>query len=350
MRRYILIAIIVAALVFIKIFFLAKPAEQQMKPGSGAPPPSPATGFVVRPSKIENKISVTGTLRANEEVMLVPEASGKISAIYFTEGSVVKKGDLLVKINDADVQAQLNKLEVQSRQAAENEARQQKLFDVHGVSREEFEMSQTAAKAAKADVDLLRAQIAKTEVHAPFSGTVGIRNVSEGSFVNPSTVIASIQQTNPVKIDFSVPEKYAAFVKKGQEIDFTCSGLSNVLKGKISAIEPKVDPVSRTIALRAIAANESGALFPGAFAHIDLRMGERNDALLIPTEAIIPILKGQKVFLYKGGLAVESRIETGVRTDTKAEVISGIQAGDTVLTSGIMQLKSGSPVKLKSIK
>jgi len=345
-----IIVLVVAALVFIKIKFLTSDNPQGGMQQQGKAQTTIVNAYVVKPQNLDNKIYISGTVLANEEVVLLPEVPGKIVSINFTEGNKVSKGELLVKINDADLQAQLKKLQLQEKLASDNEAREKKLLDVNGISQMEYDGILTQLNTVKADVQFTQAQISKTEIHAPFDGVIGLKYVSEGSYISPTVKIASIQQTDPVKIDFSIPEKYSSLVEKGDSIRFTLQGSEEKFGGKIYAIEPKIDMNTRTVQLRAISKNKEGKIFPGSFAKIELILKQSPNSILIPTEALIPELKGQKVFLCKNGKAQSQKVETGIRTDTQIQITSGLQAGDTVLTTGIMQLKQDAPVKIMERK
>lgn len=347
-KAIIWIVVVVAVLAVVKIFFLTPKEEVKGQGGQkgGPMPPSPVTVFVANPQELNNEVYATGTIIANEEVLLLPELSGKITSININEGSAVSKGQLLVKLSDADFQAQLKKLELQSKLAEERTGRQKQLLAVNGISQEEYDISINELNSIKADMDLVRAQIAKTEIRAPFSGIVGLKYVSEGAYVSPSSRIAAIQQVDPVKIDFSVPEKYAGVIQKNDMLEFSLADSKETMKAKVYAIEPKIDINTRSIQLRAIAENNNNKLYPGAFTKIKLPLKTIENALMVPTEAIIPVLKGKKVFLCKNGKAVPANVETGIRTDAYIQVTSGIEPGDSVITTGIMQLKADSPVKV----
>jgi membrane fusion protein (multidrug efflux system) len=355
-RTVLIVVVVIAALVFIKIKFLTSDTTQGGMQQQGKSQVTIVNAYVVTPQKLDNKIFVTGTVLANEEVVLLPEVPGKIIAIHFTEGGKVSKGDLLVKINDADLQAQLKKLQLQEKLASDNEAREKKLLDVNGISQMEYDGIVTQLNSVKADIQLTQAQIAKTEIRAPFDGNIGLKYVSEGSYVSSATAassaakIATLQQIDPVKIDFSVPEKYSTVVQRGDSIHFSIQGSDEKFKGQIYAIEPKIDLNTRSVQLRAICRNKEGKIFPGSFAKIELILKESPNSILIPTEALIPELKGQKVFLSKNGKAQSQKVEIGIRTDTQIQITSGLQAGDTVITTGIMQLKPDAPVKIMERK
>jgi membrane fusion protein (multidrug efflux system) len=345
--RIVLILLAVTALVLIKIFVIgsSNPGTPPTK-SSGEQPPVSATVFVVSAGKVQDKLFTTGTLLANEEVDLKPETSGKIIHLYFKEGSRVQKGELLVKINDAALQAELKKLQVQLKLAEEKEGRQKQLLAAGGTSQEEYDASLGALNALRADMDMVKAQLDETEIRAPFNGTIGLKNVSEGSFVTNLTSIASIQQSDPVKIDLSLPEKYALVLHVGDSIRFTTEGANGKFTGVIYAIEPRIDQETRTLHLRAQCPNPHGALFPGSFVKIELELGNRGSSLMVPTESLVPELKGQKVWVVKMGKAESRKVETGLRTDAYIEIMSGLNAGDTVLTTGLMSVKSGAKVRV----
>jgi membrane fusion protein (multidrug efflux system) len=349
LRTLIVIAIVIALLLLIKFFFIPTPRPAAAKPGNTAPAVL-VTGIVLKPSSITEQIYATGSVLANEEVDLHPEVSGKLMQIYFKEGSHVKQGELLIKINDADLRAQLHKIELDNKLADDRVKRNEKLLQMKGISQEEYEALQNSVASLGADRDVLAAQIAKTEIRAPFNGIIGLKSVSEGSFVTPLTLIASLQQMDPVKIDFSIPEKYSTLVKKGDEIVFTAGSSTKQFTGSIYAIEPKVDNVTRTVQIRALCPNAKAEVLPGAFARITLKLQQQDNALMIPTESIVPILKGKQVFVYRSGKAEAVKVETGIRNDSTIQVTGGLNEHDTVITSGIISLRPGADVKLISVK
>jgi membrane fusion protein (multidrug efflux system) len=347
-KTIIIIVLIIAALVIIKIMFLGnKEGGKQAGSAPGSKPaPTAVTVFVTSQETLDNKVFASGTILANEEVALMPEVSGKIVQLNINEGAKVNKGDLLVKINDADLQAQIKKLQIQIKLAEEREGRQKQLLGISGISQEEYDISLNQLNSIKADVELVKAQIAKTEIRAPFNGIIGLKSISEGSNVSPGTRIASIQQVDPVKIDFSIPEQYVGMIKKDNVLQFTLEGINDTFPAKIFAIEPKIDLNTRSVQIRAICSNSKGLIFPGAFAKIDLPLKEIPNAIMIPTEAIVPVLKGKKVFVCKNGKAQAVMVETGIRTDTKIQITKGLQVGDSVVTTGVMQLKPDAPLKI----
>lgn len=306
--------------------------------------------MLVHPDVLRETIRSTGTVLAEEEVELRSEIAGKVASINFEEGSRAKKGDLLVKINDADLQAQLLKLESQVKIAQEGEERQRALLDKSLTSREVYDQSLNALNVVKADIALVRANIAKTEIRAPFDGTVGLRSVSVGSYVSSNTKIASLQSLQRVKVDFTVPERYGSLIRNGEEVSFTTQGSSRVYTALVYAVEPKIDAATRTVQIRATAPNPNAEIRAGAFASVELTLLIDKTALLIPTESIVPILKGFQVYIVRNGAAEVRQIEIGTRNERTVHVTRGLESGDTLVTSGILQLSQGTKVRVTEVQ
>ena len=300
---------------------------------------------IAKPSSFENKLQISGSVISNEEVELRMETSGKITAINFKEGGKVNKGDLLVKVNDADLQAQLQKAEIKKKLAEEKEFRQRSLLEKKGISQETYDVVLNDLNSAKADIENLKAQIAKTEIHAPFNGTIGLRYVSEGSYVSSSTRIATLQNVNPVKIDFSVPQRYAGIISIGNTI-FIKAPSGKTYQAKIYAIEPKIDPATRALQVRAISPNDRGELIPGSYVNITLELNDVKNAISVPTQALALDITGERVFIYKNGFAIPRNVESGIRTEDDVQIIKGIAPGDTIITTGVMQLRPRARVKI----
>jgi membrane fusion protein, multidrug efflux system len=304
-------------------------------------------GILLQPQTLENKILATGSLIANEEVELRSEIPGRVIAINFEEGSHVKKGDLLLKIDDRELQAQLKKLLVEDKQAKDDVYRKEKLLELKAVSQEEYDKTLNLAGIIQAQLELIMAQISKTEIFAPFSGQIGLRQISPGGYISPATMVARLQQTDPIKIDFAIPEKYQEKIRNGTPIQFRVEGIDSNFSGKVYAIEPKIDPLTRNVSIRAICPNPREFLIPGAFARVKILLEYIPEALIIPSEAIIPQMNGEKVFICRYGKAKSRNIITGIRTERDVQVLSGLSLGDTVITSGIMQLREEMPLKIK---
>ena len=193
---------------------------------------------------------------------------------------------------------------------------------------------------------MIKAQIAKTSVRAPFSGKIGLRSISPGTYITPAILVTKLVNTGKLKITFSIPEKYSSQVKTNTIITFKVAGSEGRYSAKIYAIEPEIAVATRTLQVRAIAENKDGELLPGTFADVELPLAIIKDAIVVPTEAIIPVQNGKKIFISNNGLAKELMIETATRTETSVLVLSGLKEGDTVITNGVMSLKNDDPVKV----
>lgn len=350
LKTLIIFIVLITALVLIKIFFLSPKKEEAPKGPASKNQVANVTGLIANTTMRENKIYATGTVMASEEVVLHPEISGKLISVNFKEGNYVAKGTLLAKINDLDLQAQLKRLGYQLKLAREKSNRLKGLLDIQGVSQQEYDEGANQLQLISSDMDYTRAQIAKTEIRAPFAGKIGLRQVSAGSYVTNSTIIATIQQTSSLKVDFTVPEKYADLIKIGDPIQFSVDNSNEKVFAEIYAFEPKIDAETRNISVRAICKKVPASVLPGAFARVELITSKKNASIMIPTEALIPELKGKKVFLYKSGVAKPSMVQTGLRTDKEVEILNGVEPGDTVIVTGIMSLKPDAKIKLSAIK
>lgn len=347
-KNILISAAVLAAIAIVLLPKLLSSSEggKNTMPGGGADMVISVKAHIVTLSTLNNSVFTTGTILANEEVELRSETSGKITNILFKEGSFVSKGDLLIKINDADLQAQLRKAESKVKLSKEKESRQRQLRDGNLISQEEYDNTVSELNVNEADYDLIKAQVDKTEIRAPFSGVVGLRSVSEGSYVTTSTVMARLQNFSSIKVDFSIPEMYSASVKTGDELEFKISGSDQLYKAKVYAKEPKIDPGTRTLQIRAICSSSYKDLIPGAFANVELNLKQTSNAVLIPTVSIVPELKGQIVYLYKNGIVVPQPVETGVREESLVQIVKGVNSGDTVITSGILQIRPNSKVNI----
>jgi membrane fusion protein, multidrug efflux system len=308
-----------------------------------------ASGFLVVPTHLSDLIIQSGTLKPDEEVDLSFETSGKIVAINFTEGTRVKKGDLLAKINDKPLQAQLEKLQAQIKMAQAKEFRQKSLLDKDAISQESYDQIQTDVQTINADINLIKARISETELRAPFDGEIGLRYLSEGSYVTSSTKIAKLIKISPLKIEFSISEKYASEIRIGYPITFRMVGSDQIYKASVYAIDPKIDIAMRTITLRALYPNKNEEIKAGRFTEITLQLSQIDNAIAIPTEALIPEMEGERVFIYKNGKAQSVKVTTGLRTESKIQITQGLKFGDTLITSGIMQLRQNLPIVLDTI-
>ena len=304
-------------------------------------------GIVVKTQSFDNNLSLSGSIEANEQVEIRSEVSGIVEGIYFKEGNNVTKGQLLFKVNDVELKAQLQQAKTKQGLASENERRAKLLLQKEAISQEEYDVARADFKLAQSQVQLIDAQIAKTSVRAPFSGKIGLRSISPGTYITPSLLVAKLVNISNLKITFSIPEKYANQVKTNSNLSFTIAGSTDKYLAKVYAIEPEIEIATRTLQIRALAENKEGKLLPGTFANVELPLDIIKDAVVIPTEAIVPVQNGKKVFVSNNGKAKEVMIETTTRTDASVLVLSGLKVGDTLITSGVMSLKEEAPVKVK---
>ncbi|HUH73494.1 MAG TPA: efflux RND transporter periplasmic adaptor subunit [Chitinophagales bacterium] len=342
------IILLIGVLVVVKIFVFPSP-NAKMKAPAGPPPPTNATGYISKYQALDNQVYATGSLIANEIIDISSEVAGKIVYLNIPEGQIINKGQLIARVNDADLQAQLKKLQVQLSISKSKEDRAKKLLDINGLSVEEYEDALNSHNILKAEIEYTKALLAKTEIKAPFTGKLGFKMVSDGSFVNTSTVISTLQQINPIKIEFSIPEKYTQEVKVGNTISFQVDGLNETFTAKVYALQPNIDINSRSVVMRAKANNTSSILKPGAFARINLSLGVDEQAIMVPTQAIIPVLKGQEILIAKNGIVKVQPVTLGFRGDKKVQVVEGLNVGDTILTTALMSLRDGSPVIVNKI-
>ena len=301
-------------------------------------------GMVVTGEPFSDFLSLSGSIEPNEVIGLRSEISGIVEELNFSEGGNVSKGQLLIKINDAELKAQLAQAKTANSLAGENERRAKLLLEKEAISQEEYDIASADYRTTESQIQLIAAQLTKTAIRAPFSGTIGLRNISQGSYITPTTDIAQLVDVSKVKLEFAIPERYATEVKNGISVRFTVQGTNAAFTAKIYAVEPLVETATRTLRVRALADNRDSRLIPGTFANVIFPLGTIENGLLVPAEALIPIQNGKKIFIKKDGVAKEILVETGARTDADVLVSKGLNEGDTVLTSGVMSLRDGSPV------
>ncbi len=302
---------------------------------------------VIRPHALSDELAMSGSLIPDEEVSLAFETSGKITDIFFKEGSMVEKGQLLAKINDAPLQADLRRKEAQLRLMQDRVYRAKALLEKEAVSKEAFQEAEANLSALRAEIDGVKAEIAQTELRAPFSGIIGLRQVSVGAFATTQTAVATLTKRSPLKVEFSVPERYAGTLPDGAPLEFTVEGDLTPRQAKVYASDSRVDANTRTFTVRALYDNRDGKLVPGRYVNVRLTTREFDNALAVPSEAIVSEMGLDKVYLYRNGKAEPAEISKGLRTDALVQVVCGLHEGDTVITSGTMQLRAGQPVDVQ---
>lgn len=318
--------------------------------GQGGNQLLPVNVVEVRPERLENNLSVTGTVLPNETVNLRPEISGLVTKIAFREGEFVKKGTPLLYLNDDELRAQFQRLEYTKKLFESQENRQKQLLEKEAISQEEYDIVLNQFNTNLSDIQLVEAQLNKTIVRAPFDGILGLRLVSEGSVIGTADVIASIVNIDPIKIEFSIPERYAPMVELGSKIFFSSETGGTEVEGTVYAYEPTIDAGTRTLRLRATSPNRDRKFLPGMFVRIKFVLGVEENALLVPAEAVIPELSGYKVFVTnQEGVVEEKQVSIGTRTERQVQIVDGLREGDLVLTTGVLQVRTGMTVEYNKI-
>ena len=350
---WLIAALLIAGLAWAKIKYFPSPSTDKDggKGGKAAAPGGkakvPVQVYVVAATKLADEVASTGSVMADESVTIQSEISGKITSLDIQEGQPVRKGQLLFTINAADVQAQLRKQEYNIKLYHDQEQRQRTLLAKEYISRQEYEQSQNALLTAQADLQALRVMLQKAYVRAPFDGVLGLRNTSVGAYVSPGTAITTLSRVRPVKVDFNVPSRFAASVRVGDPVPVTDEATTKKYEAKVYAINPQIDPVSRSLPVRAIYANKNLELRPGGFVKVNLELGETAEALQIPTEAVVPVASGYTVFTVQHGKAKVQPVSIGVRSDKVIQITKGLAVGDTVIRTGILQVKADDRVSIQ---
>ncbi|MDD2196666.1 MAG: efflux RND transporter periplasmic adaptor subunit [Bacteroidales bacterium] len=306
--------------------------------------------YVVTLQPLTQGLSLSGTLLPGEEVELRAETTGKLVEFYLIEGSTVTKGQLLARVNDSEIRARLEKLKSDLKLVEDDLLRKQRLKEINALSQQDLDVALNKVDGIKADIKLSEAQIQKAEIRAPFDGRIGLRHVSPGSFIGANTILATLIQVNPLRLEFSVPERYAYGVKVGKEVTFTLGNYPTEYTAKIYATESVIDLQTRALKVRALCSNLKGDLIPGSFARVSFTINGSPKTLLISPNALVPVLGGQNVVLARNGKATFVPVETGVRTSTAVEIVSGISPGDTLLLSGLLQVREGTPVSASIVE
>ena len=355
MRPLLLILVCIVGLILFKVFYINAENEAEVEETAMVAAEKKSSKlsvdiYVAREEDRNSAIFATGSILPNEMVQLRSEVSGRLTQLNIKEGGYVEKGQLIAKFDDQDLLAQIKKLDYQEEFARQTEARQKKLLDIDAISREEYELATNQINTLGADKEFLKVQLERTSLFAPFSGRLGLKNISEGAYVTPNTEIVTLLQTNPAKIDFNVPEKYAQKIKVGQKISFSIAvgDESEKMEAKIIAIDPQIDENLRTLKVRAKTSNGKGKLLPGMLVQVEVSLGNEK-LIMVPSESIIPILKGKKIYVMRDGVAKERIIKTGIRTEDKVSVEDGLALGDSVVVSALMSMKEDLPVQVRKL-
>jgi membrane fusion protein (multidrug efflux system) len=316
--------------------------------------PSPAARVVtvevakVTGMRLQDEVNAAGAIRSNQSVMLRPEVAGRITQINFSDGQAVKAGQVLVALDSAVNQAEMLQAKAELGIAKANLKRNAELAQQKFIAERVKEESAANVQVLEAKLALAQARLSKFEIKAPFSGIVGIRNVSLGDYVKDGADLVNLEDISSVKIDFRVPERFIDRVQKGQALEV----MVNALPGKpflaqVDAIDPQIDNSGRSALLRGRIDNPERRLKPGMFARVRLILNERENAMVVPEEAIVPMGNKATVWKIVDAKAQRTEVKTGLRRDAKVEIVEGLQVGDIVVTAGQMRLsQDGTPVRI----
>lgn len=305
--------------------------------------------FVVQSTSVHENVEVPGSLLPAEETIIRPEVSGKIISLHIPEGSMVPKNFLLAKLFDKDLQAQLQKLKVQLEIAEKTVEREKELLAINGISQQDFDLSALNVDNLKADIESVRIAISKTEVRAPYEGQLGLRNISQGAYVSPSDVITTLRDVKNLKLEFAIPEKYAQNIKKGSRVSFNVDGGVNDHTAVVIATEGNVSQATRTLKIKAMVSANHPELIPGLYAKVNLKLGQDNHALMVPSQVIIPQARNKQVILLQNDSVIFKVVETGIRDSSYVQVTKGLQVGDTVIATGLMAIRPNSKIKISKV-
>ncbi len=305
--------------------------------------------FRVQLSSVSENVEVPGTLFPFEETQIRAEVGGRIVSLNIEEGSEVSKGTLLVKIFDKDLQAQLRKLQVQLKINLKTVERNRELLKINAISQQDYDLSSLNVENLRADMEAVKIAISKTDIRAPYDGRLGLRNISLGSYISPSDIVATIRQVDQLKLEFSIPEKYAKEIRKGYAVKFKVDGGTQEHRANVIATENNVDQTTRTLKIRAVITENHPELIPGIFAKVNLQMGKDNNALKIPTQAIIPNVRNKQVIVLRKDSVLFTIVETGIRDSAFVQILNGLNEGDTVITTGLMAIRPTTKVKVAKV-
>jgi membrane fusion protein (multidrug efflux system) len=295
---------------------------------------------------VKNIILLPGNVLPFEQVTLYTEVAGRVSKIYFNEGDEVKVNTPLLKIDSDILEAKKAEIETNLKFAKKEESRTKNLYEAKAGSFEAYELAQGKVASLEAELKSIAVEIDKTTLRAPFSGQVGLRMISPGAFIGTNDPIANMAQQNPLKIEFSVSQRYANKVKAGQSIVVKDKNGNTIGKAEVYAFDPIIDNASRSLKIRARIENNEH-LFPGSFVQVEYDLGEIEDGFMVPSSAVSPVLNGQQIWLLKDGKATSKIVELGIRTSDQVQIIGNISEGDTLITTGLLSMREGLELKGK---
>lgn len=338
----------IICLSFLALLFSCKQKKEVPAQNAKAPSVPIVDVIIAGGSTISNTVEVSGAVIPNEMVSINSEISGRLTYLNIPDGGSVSQGSILAKINDADLQASVSKTKVLLDMAQKTEQRLKKLISINGINQADYDLALNQVNSLKADLAVTQAQIDKTVVRAPFSGVLGLRQVSQGAYVTPATILTTLQQVDKVKIDFNVPESYTSLIKKGKMVTIQTNEADTKRRAEIVATDPQLNTTSRNLKVRA--ALNGTSISPGTFVKVLLENNTGTNAIMVPTNAIIPDARAKKVIVVENGIGVFVDIETGFRSAGMVEVTKGIKIGDSVVVTGVLFVRPKLPVKVRSVK
>lgn len=341
-------------IIFLTIpFHFSCSTEKKNEPSQNAGPrkkqPIQVEAFTVQTKPLSEVLEVPGTLLPFEETEIRPEISGRLVKMNIKEGGVVKQGEMLAKLFDEDLQAQLKKLQVQLDIAKKTFERQSELLKIQGISQQEVDLSELQVKNIEADIELIKVAISKTEIKAPYTGKLGLRNISPGAYITPSNILSTIRQLNSLKLDFTVPEKYGDLFSSGKNVQFSIAGSKQTYSAIVLATEAEIATDTRSLKVRAVVQQNNPSLIPGAFANVQFSIGGDDKSLIIPTQSVIPKARTKEVVIFRNGKPIFQTVETGIRDEQYIQVLEGLSEGDTVVTTGLLTIREDSDLVISKL-
>jgi membrane fusion protein, multidrug efflux system len=324
-----------------------RPDAAQPAQGGGARNAAPAIVSVaqVRSERMSQKLEALGNARANESVDISSKISNVVTAVTFRDGERVRRGQVLVQLDDAQARADVGEAEAALAESERLYNRSRELMSTEALSKAQFDQLEAILKANRARLSAANARLADTVIRAPFSGRVGLRRVSVGTLISPGDVITTLDDTSVIKLDFSVPENFLATLREGLAVRASAPAFpGRTFTGKVASIDSRVDQNTRSVTVRALLANEDGALRPGMFLNVSLSNDERG-SLTIPEQALTPEAERQFVFVVTDGKAERREVRIGGRRPGSVEVLAGLAAGEQVIVEGTQKVRDGAAVR-----
>ncbi len=339
----------VSVILFIGCGSKAKKIKADESSKKLAPPTPRVDAYIVKVTPVAENLELPGSIIANEATAINPEISGKLTYLNATEGKVVSKGTLIAKIYDGDLRAQLNKLNLQLESQEQTAKRYEALLKINGVSQQEYDLLVLQSANIRADMAIVRSNIMRTEIRAPFTGTLGLKMISPGAYISPQTVITTIRQNNELKLDFTLPEKFASQLRPGHPVSFSAEGNEKIYHAKVIATESGISEDNRSLKVRSQVTDNDREILPGAFVKVMIAFEPDPNAIMIPSQAIVPQARGKKVVVYRAGNISFDDVTTGIRDSSKVQITKGLKAGDTIIVTGLMSLKPKGKVTISKI-